>query len=218
MTIKNLVQICVPSRDLWKAEFGLSLNHMTNYCFVDMMSQKVRHVFPYVIMESGSAIAEIRNSLVRKALKDPDTSHILFVDDDQIFPANTIHKLLSSGKDIVGANIVRKEANPRTNARDLNGKDCVWTLPHSTGIQEVDYVGTGLMLISRKALEAIGDPWFFYDIKNGVGEDVNFCMNARKAGFNIYIDHDLSKEVKHVGHFYWGHEHTNPWIEAKNGN
>lgn len=215
---QKMVYICIPSRDLWKAEFGLSLSQLIGRCFVD--HQKPTHgfkVFPYPIMESGSSIAEIRNSLVRKAMKDDDMSHVLFVDDDQIFPADTLHMLISHNEDIIGANIVRKEPNPRTNARELNGMGCVWTTPSSTGLQQVDFVGTGLMLISRNALEKIGDPWFFYDIKNGVGEDVNFCMSAKDKGIPVYIDHDLSKQVKHVGHFYWGHEHTNAWREEKNG-
>lgn len=216
---RKMVFICVPSRDLWKAEFGLSLNQLVGRCFVD--HGRPTHgfaVFPYTIMESGSSIATMRNSLVRRALANDDTSHVLFVDDDQMFPADMLHTLLSRNVDIIGANVVRKEANPRTNARKLESNDCAWTTPSSAGIEEVDYVGTGVMLISRKALETVGEPQFFYDIKNNVGEDVNFCFSARKKGLKVYIDHDVSKKVKHVGHFYWGHEHTDAWIkESQNG-
>jgi hypothetical protein len=31
------------------------------------------------------------------------------------------------------------------------------------------------------------------------GEDWNFCQACEKAGINLYIDHDVSKLVGHVG-------------------
>ncbi len=210
----NLVFVCIPTRDLWKAEFGISLAQMVGRCFVDHGSPTHGFkVFAYPITESGSGIAENRNKLVRRALANKDTSHVLFVDDDQMFPADAIHRLMAHDLDIVGANIVRKEANPRTNSRKLNSTECAWTLPDSTGIEEVDYNGTGLMLVKREVFEKMGDDkWFFYDIDKKIGEDVYFCWKAKELGYKVYIDHDLSKSVKHVGHFYWGHEHTNEWI------
>lgn len=205
----NLVYICIPSRNLWTAEFGINLAQLMGRCFVD--HQAPTHgfkVFAYPVMASGSGIAENRNNLVKRAMNNVDLTHILFVDDDQMFPADTIHRLLAHNLDIVGANIVRKESNPRTNSKELNSPNCVWTRKNSTGIQEVDFNGTGLMLIKKEVFEALKEPYFFYDVENNTGEDVYFCNRAKEKGFKIHIDHDLSKEVKHVGHFYWGHEHT----------
>jgi hypothetical protein len=206
------IPVCVPSRDLWKAEFGMCMFNMAARCHVDHSRplQDFR-VYTNVLMASGSGIAELRNTLVARALKNPDVSHILFADDDQMFPDDTIHQLVKHDLPIVGANIVRKEANPRTNSRSLEGDFPVWTHKKSTGIQEVDYVGTGIMLIKREVFEKLAEPYFFYDVKSKVGEDVYFCTRAKEAGYEIFIDHDLSKKVKHVGHFYWGHEHTNSW-------
>jgi len=218
----SLVQICVPSRSDWKAEFGISLVRVIAYC----LSQG--NILPYPQLASGSVIAELRNSLVQRALDTPETTHVSFIDDDQMFPADTIPRLIAHDLPIVGANIVRKESNPRTNSRELapEGFDqklanVCWTLPHSTGVQEVDYVGTGLILIKREVFEAMGKPWYFYDLKGEVGEDVSFCHKARELGYSTHIDHDLSKEVKHCGTFYWGMEHTDPWryeMSKKDGN
>lgn len=206
------VVVCIPSRDLWKSDFGISLVHMTNYCTSGYIAEGDNFsVFAYPRTESSSVIAESRNSLVRKALEDPETTHVLFVDDDQVFPADTLHQLLRRDLPIVGANVVRKEANPRTNSRSLGHKGICWTRPDSNGVEEVDFVGTGVMLIRRDVLEAVGDPYFFYDMKSGVGEDSGFCFAAREKGFTVHIDHDLSKQVKHCGHFFWGHEHTDIW-------
>jgi hypothetical protein len=52
--------------------------------------------------------------------------------------------------------------------------------------------------------------WFQYSVKNHttLGEDIYFCINAGRYGFDIFIDHDLSKQVRHVGIFEFGHEHV----------
>jgi GT2 family glycosyltransferase len=168
-------------------------------------------ILPYVQLKTGSVIADLRNALVKEALKSDSTTHILFVDDDQIFPADTLERLIERDLDIVGANIVRKEPNPRTNSREIGSNGVCWTLPNDTGVKEVDYVGTGLILIKRRVFEAMEYPWYFYDVAKGSGEDVAFCHKAREHGFKTYIDHDLSKEVKHCGSFHWGLEHTDPW-------
>lgn len=209
------IPICVPTRDLWKCEFGQSVCNMVGRCHIDHTRplQDFR-VYTNVSIASGSGIAELRNILVNKAIKYEETTHILFVDDDQMFPADSIHQLAKHDLPIVAANIVRKESNPRTNSKKIDSPDCIFTLPNSTGLEEVESVGTGMMLIKREVFEALKEPYFFYDVEKNVGEDVNFCRKARDAGFKIYIDHDLSKDVKHVGHFYWGHEHTTPYREA----
>lgn len=209
------IPVCVPSRDLWKAEFGQCMFNMAARCHVDhSLPMQDFRVYTNIHMASGSGIAELRNKLVEKALSNPHTTHILFVDDDQMFPADSIHQLARHDLPIVAANIVRKESNPRTNSKKIDSKDCLFTLPDSTGIEEVDFTGTGMMLIKREVFEAIDKPYFFYDVEKIVGEDVNFCRKVKEKGYKIYIDHDLSKQVKHVGHFYWGHEHTNPYQEA----
>lgn len=209
------IPVCVPTRDLWKCEFGKSVCNMVGRCHIDHAAplQDFR-VYTNVSIASGSGIAELRNLLVKQALDYKETTHILFVDDDQMFPADSIHQLAKHDLPIVAANIVRKESNPRTNSKELNGENPVYTLPHSAGLEEVQFVGTGMMLIKREVFETMKKPYFFYDVENNVGEDVNFCRLAREAGYKIYIDHDLSKDVKHVGHFYWGHEHTAPFREA----
>jgi hypothetical protein len=38
------------------------------------------------------------------------------------------------------------------------------------------------------------------------GEDWNMCEALEKAGVPIYVDHDLSKRIGHVGTFKYTHE------------
>jgi hypothetical protein len=87
-------------------------------------------------------------------------------------------------------------------------------MPDSTGIEEVGSIGMGVMLIKRKVFEALTEPWFETPWRNDkrgyVGEDVFFCRKAQAAGFKIYIDHDVSKEIGHIGTFEFKHDHT--WV------
>ena len=38
------------------------------------------------------------------------------------------------------------------------------------------------------------------------GEDVYFCQKLVDAGARLYIDHDLSVQVQHIGSYSYGHE------------
>jgi hypothetical protein len=70
-----------------------------------------------------------------------------------------------------------------------------------------------------------GSQFYFYDltakanysykrdniyISTYIGEDVFFCQKAAAAGFKIWIDHDVSKEIGHIGTFEFKHDHT--WV------
>jgi hypothetical protein len=35
--------------------------------------------------------------------------------------------------------------------------------------------------------------------KSFIGEDVYFFNRVRQCGFSVYVDHDLSKEIYHIG-------------------
>jgi hypothetical protein len=104
---------------------------------------------------------------------------------------------------------------PTAQNYDENGKrQPVFSMPESTGLEEVGSVGTGVMLIKREVFQGMSEPWFDmpwqYDNRGYMGEDVFFCKKAQELGFKVYIDHDVSKEIGHIGTFEFRHEHT--WI------
>ena len=58
---------------------------------------------------------------------------------------------------------------------------------------EADVVGAGALLIHRRVLERLPDPWFKFtyegrDNDEGVSEDFYFCKKAKEAGFTIIVD------------------------------
>lgn len=56
----------------------------------------------------------------------------------------------------------------------------------TSGLHRVHAAGSAGMLISRRVLDAIEDPWF--ESHGGLNEDLTFCGKARDAGFEIWCD------------------------------
>ena len=70
------------------------------------------------------------------------------------------------------------------------------------------------MLIKADVFKKMSEPWFETpwrtDARGYIGEDVFFCNKAKSIGYKIYIDHNVSKEIGHIGTFEFRHEHT--WV------
>jgi len=81
------------------------------------------------------------------------------------------------------------------------GGQRIATRPDSSGLEAVDSVGLAVMLMRTDVVADLARPWFRHDYEAGadVGEDVSFCRRLRLAGHEILIDHDLSKEIGHIG-------------------
>jgi hypothetical protein len=114
------------------------------------------------------------------------------------FPPSTAARLLRHGLDVVGANYPRKGGECRPTAVALDG---VW-MNRGVALEEARSIGFGVTLVSAIVLATLPKPWFDaqYD-EQGCwhSEDTNFCAKARAAGFHVYVDHELSHEVRHVG-------------------
>jgi hypothetical protein len=78
---------------------------------------------------------------------------------------------------------------------------------NEVGLLEVDYTGFGMVLIKKGVFENMEYPWFrpmwfdYGDIKDFSMEDVGFCINAKKAGFKIYVDPTI--RVGHLKDFIY---------------
>lgn len=141
-----------------------------------------------------------RNRLAMRAVKMGAT-HISFVDDDMSIPAEAFAMLLNAGKPVVAANYVGKW-EPSIPLAMKDGKRVEsWG---KTGLEKVDRAPTGVMLIETSVFEALKLPYFQTTFRpefptEPQSDDFYFCDKARAAGFDIWIDHDLSLKVDHVG-------------------
>jgi GT2 family glycosyltransferase len=144
------------------------------------------------------SLADARNALVREAMM-AGCSHLLMLDSDQVYPKNTLTKLLQNiGQeevDICGVSVHRRY-DP-FDVIMLKGEHGSYEpLPESEwydqGLVEVDATGTGCLMMKMEVFDDIDEPWFKWPAdQSEPGEDIYFCGRARKAGFRIFVDTDL---------------------------
>lgn len=112
----------------------------------------------------ASVVHWSRNWLISEQLKSGKPwTHVLFIDDDIVVEPDALERLLSHKKDIVAGLCTRRNDPPVPNIRfydpDNGETRQIWDWPEQQLI-EVDAVGTGLMLISQKALELTAQAYF----------------------------------------------------------
>lgn len=162
-----------------------------------------------------------REILVRSAV-DEGMTHLLFLDDDMVFDASVLDLLFSRQKPIVVTNYLIKKDQPDFVAVSLDGKHKVRTLPESTGIELVGYSGFGVSLFDIEVFKSVPQPWFLPEFNPETGryttEDAPFFYKAHKAGFPVYLDHDASKLLGHVGTRTWNWDEVRFVPNAKETN
>ena len=200
------VAICIPARGQMEVTTAFDLTIMSAY----MAAQKKMDLSVYT--SQGTLIFDQRNSLVRTAVEEK-CDYILFIDADMRFPKNTLERLLSHNKDIIGVNATTRMMPPKPTARNIqiNEDGSVdWLEVFSNkekGIGKVDAIGCGVMLIKTSCLKDIPQPYFYFEqLLKGklLGEDIYFCIKAKDAGIDTWVDHDLSMEIGHVGSYTYG--------------
>jgi hypothetical protein len=197
------ILIGVPSGNQVHADFAFSMMNLIIYSFLQKLEVGA-------VNRKGSIIAQNRCALVDVA-REIKATHILFLDSDHVVPKDLLIKLLAHDKDIVGVHQPTKLKPCRSNVEDLKGQRLTKV---SVGLEEVSRCGTGIMLISLKVFDAMKRPYFNTIYKDGMmdkvrgwhGEDYYFCEAARHKGFQIFVDHDVSKECFHIGQQTYGVE------------
>lgn len=214
------VIVGVPSNTTWLAEFGVDLVNLvasfTKKPVPGYKSQELR-----VVNVRSSILPKNRLNLV-KAAQAAQATHILFLDSDHSFPPDLIHRLAKHKKMVVAANCVTKQVPANTTARaksQLRAQgDPVYSDPDMHGLEAVWRVGTGVMLVAMSVFKLIGrgvwDMTYLPEADDYQGEDWSFCQACEKQGVPIFVDHDVSRLVGHIGNFRFTHD----WVgEVKDG-
>ncbi len=226
------VAVCVPTNGgTVKSEFAGCLADMIaafHRCTIrDPGGEKTKEV--HTIFVSGSILPDQRQRLVAEAW-GRDCTHILWLDSDMSFPADTIAHLLSKIDDdhlVVGANYARKGFDGLTTSY-VESEDYIGQLFTKDGdkdLVQVKHLGFGCVMMHIGVLDAIELPFFKFETLGDVnvrlgkqattkdylkaqGEDVYFCAKLREAGIKLWVDQELSQMVYHVGDFKFTNAHA----------
>jgi hypothetical protein len=116
---------------------------------------------------------------------------LMWIDSDISWKPSDVMRLYESDKDIVsGAYMLvdRKVVLTRTPWGDLMPEQ---EFLHYTEPFTVASVGFGFICIRSGVFESIAKPWFAMPANNShylVGEDIAFCVKARWANYDIWVD------------------------------
>ncbi|MBI1275378.1 hypothetical protein GC177_05335 [bacterium] len=208
--------ICIPTRGQWEADFGQSLA-MAVLAFATTLPEGLQASIK-LFNHHGSILPTQRTEMVREALAS-ECTHVLFLDDDMGFPMETIIRLLAHDLPVVAANCATKCLPPLPTARYADGSSC-YTRQGSQGLEPVAVVGTGILLAKADVFRAIAEPWFTigWNAETGryTGEDWFFCQRLAEHGIPIYVDHDVSREVRHCGRLDYVHPMIPAYYETAN--
>jgi len=141
-----------------------------------------------------------REAFLAQAIRQLAT-HVLWLDTDMTVPPDTAIRLAAHQRAIVAANCVMRD--PRLWCTAQRGGQRIQTTPASHGLEIVDSVGLAVCLMRTDVVADLPRPWFRHGLSAtgaDIGEDIMFCRTLRLAGGHaIWIDHDLSQEIGHVG-------------------
>ena len=192
------VLVAIPSgKRGWAPDFCLSLVRMVQ---AHEHSSDMVGVGLSICCASGANLCLNRSILIEEALAE-GFSHVLWLDDDMTFPADALARLLAHDLPIVASNCTLRLLPILPTA--LQGGQRL-SSHEAAGLEQVDRIGLAVALTQVGVFDRIPKPWFAWEIDDGNGprlcsEDEYFCVKAQRAGFDIFIDHDLSQQIGHVG-------------------
>lgn len=195
--MRRKIVVCVPTPDRVHSVFAFDLFQAVVYHMLVTHAQDI--ILP--IHHECALLMQQRQTLAELAL-DRDATHVLWLDSDMRFPPDLIGRLLAHDVDFVAANCSKRKEPVEPTAMDLEFNR-IWPDPDVEGLQEVSVVGFAVVMMKADMLRGVGSPWFeaqWLPSKGYfAGEDMYFCKKANEAGYKLWIDHDLSWEIQHVG-------------------
>ncbi len=207
--------IAIPTAGTVPMSFAYSLATMVSYTAANGIPSRPESSLELKldVVESSNWITN-REQLVKRAL-DAGMTHLMFLDDDMMFEPQVLDILLGRRQPIVCTNyLIKTEPASDFVAVDLKGKRLP-THEKSKGIQPILYSGFGVSLFELQVFKDIPQPWFAPDFlpeeNSYTTEDLPMYRRARDAGYKVYLDHDASKLVTHLGRKAWN------WKEVNHG-
>jgi uncharacterized membrane protein len=203
------IMIAVPAMEMVNAEFAQHLAMSA----ANLVAHGIKINCAFNI---GSVITIARRNLVDIFLKS-DFDYIWWVDSDMKFPIDSPIRLLQRNKDIVGVNY-RRRRFPNANFTGMSGSSGNFrefqTTDNSPAMELIDVLPHGCVLVKREVYEKIPQPHylqeFIPELNLEIGEDIFFCQQAQKSGYEVWCDQELSREISHIGIFHFNYNLSVP--------
>ena len=163
--------------------------------------------------KSGPLLHRMRNEFALEVINSNKYTHVLMVDSDIQFLADSVIKMLDLNKEVVAGVVPQKEYKEKKLIYNAKArKDCVLQEDNSV---ELSRVGTAFLLIEKEVFNKLKpfskkvryksssqesqqiwqdetiEVWNFFDFPLDddlveIGEDISFCLKCEKAGVPIY--------------------------------
>lgn len=169
----------------------------------------------WLLGSNESLVTRARNEMTATFLKT-EHNHMMWIDADIEFTPEHVGKLWNMDADIAVGVYAMKKPDKQWYAAWKDG-ELVFDLDRFSSPVEVDYAGTGFMLIARSVVESLAADAEVYVGPDGPvpavymtpiheqgfeSEDYHFCRKAREKGFSILMDPTV--RLKHWGEYPYG--------------
>uniref|UniRef100_A0A6M3L7U3 Glycosyltransferase n=1 Tax=viral metagenome TaxID=1070528 RepID=A0A6M3L7U3_9ZZZZ len=181
------VLITIPCKPPWNH------SHVTRACWMLATDRRYETIF----MTPSWCPYEHNLNRCAQEMRDRGCNYWLSIDADNP-PLNNPLDLVELDLDLVGCptpvwhDAVKGDRPWYFNALDWTDVDGGGWKPHEpcTGLQEVDAIGTGCFVASRRVFERLESPWFMreYDGRGRVerGHDYLFCKRIKESGMKVW--------------------------------
>lgn len=188
-----------------KILLGMPTVGMIPYKTVGSLLQTAERGKVEPMLVTGSLLYDSRDTIAKCAVEN-GYDYVLFVDSDMVFDSEDLKRLLAhnvgicSGlyvtragerKNVAYSKIITRRRFPYREPKLIEDKS-------TTGFGAVSACGFGFCLIKTSVLKCMLKYYkSLFEPFKGVGEDIAFCIRAKRLGFKTFIDRDV--KLGHVG-------------------
>lgn len=152
---------------------------------------------------TGCFVDVLRNRSIKESLKNPEITHLFFIDSDMVLPFFGLMRLLQRRQEVVCGLYMQRA--PPFNWLIYQYQEGV-KVPQRTDLKEewknqvieVGGSGGGCLLVSKDVFFKVGYPWFHISYTKGttttpaaqdyLSEDVQFFMKCHQVGIKTFMD------------------------------
>lgn len=157
------------------------------------------------MLVEGSLIYDSRDAIARYGV-DNDYDYVLYADSDMMFGAEDLKKLVAHNVGICsGLYVTRRGENTNVcYSKIITRRRFPFRAPQlivdtqTSGYAPVAAVGFGFCLIKCSVLKSMFKKYkSLFEPFKGVGEDIAFCIRAKRCGYQVFVDRDV--KLGHIG-------------------